>query len=206
MEYLSNYDVVLIYSNFNPSYYDVANLGNKFKAYVDNGGALLVAARSEMEGAIVDDGYLPLTIGEYLESPNTDHFVSLAPGVSPDHLLAFNMFNEDGTSRFMDRKSYRNVVTPSQYAEVIMNWESGEEFLAVNEIPGLHPVISLNFVPLHYLASGSFMEGGEQQLLNAILYSACTTSGPRPDPPAEPCPCNDALRAKLCSQVPNACQ
>ena len=167
---LQQYDAVILWSDY--SYADPTTFGNNLADYMDGGGGVVVAVFSlysspgiGIGGRIVDDGYLPFTLGAYTSGGPLTLVEDIAGHPLLDGVTSFN----GGTSSY-----HHTGISPVAGAVQVAHWDNGDPLVGAIE-PTAGVSVGLNFFP----ASSDSISGGwdastdgDMLLANALLFAA----------------------------------
>ncbi len=132
---LQQYDVAIVWSN--AYYYDKVALGNVLADYVDCGGKVIIQVGSwygpdfDLQGRIITDGYSPFV----QDGDNPNHY-------STAYLGWYDEFHPIMTGVNTMSDELRDSVVLTSEAELVAEWDDGEEFIATKG-----PVVGINSWP-----------------------------------------------------------
>ncbi|WP_255336446.1 Ig-like domain-containing protein, partial [Methanosarcina sp. KYL-1] len=132
---LQQYDVAIVWSNY--QYNDKVALGDVLADYVDSGGYVIIQVFSwygpswNLQGRIISEGYSPFV----QDGDNSNHYstASLGPYDASHPIMK-------GVNSMSDY--YRDSVVLTTGAELVAEWDDGEEFIATKE-----SVVGVNSYP-----------------------------------------------------------
>ncbi|WP_440956934.1 BACON domain-containing protein [Methanosarcina sp. Mfa9] len=132
---LQQYDVAIVWSN--TYYYDKVALGDVLADYVDCGGNVIIQVGSwygpdfGLQGRIISEGYSPFV----QDGVNGNHYSTASLGLyNASHSIMADVNSVSDV--------YRDSVVLTTGAELVAEWDDGEEFIATKG-----PVVGINSWP-----------------------------------------------------------